>query len=446
MSVTISDVKIPLRGRLVEGAISIQDGRISKIGKTALAPETETRIDGRGLIASPGLIDVHVHLRDMQLAYKEDFSTGTLAAAAGGFTTVLDMPNTKPPTNSVERLREKIDKARSMIHVNVGFYASLPESQAEQREMKNAGAIAFKLYMNDSSPDTWHRDHTRLLASLKASASLDVPVACHAESGSHIARLQARYQEAGKNSFRDFLRAHAPRYEVEAVRTITRLAVSARSRIHVCHLSTERALRGIIAARRARVKVTCETAPHHLLLDQRVLARKKGLALTGPPLRNARDANSLWKSLIKSQIDVVASDHAPHTLEEKTKENVWRVKPGVPGLETTLPLLLTKLSRNEITLGRIIDVLASGPARIFGLQRKGQLAAGMDADLVLIDPKQHFRIDSSKFHSKARFSPFDDVECIGQPVLTMVAGHVVYDHGEIIEMRQGKILTHEAGS
>jgi len=211
-------------------------------------------------------------------------------------------------------------------------------------------------------------------------------------------------------------------------------------------LSTERALKGIIAARRAGVKVTCEAAPHHLLLDQRVLARKRGLALMGPPLRNSRDANSLWKSLIRSRIDVVASDHAPHTLEEKIREKVWDVEPGVPGLETTLPLLLTKLSRNEITLDRIIDVLASGPARIFGLQRKGQLAAGMDADVVLIDPKQHFRIDSSKFRSKVRFSPFDDVECIGQPVLTMVAGHVVYDHGEIVEMRQGKVLTHEAGS
>jgi len=312
--------------------------------------------------------------------------------------------------------------------------------------MVKAGAIAFKLYMNDPAPSGWHHDRARLLASLIGTRPLGVPVACHAELGSQIARLQLRYQGPGKNSFRNFLRAHSPRYEAEAIRTITSAALRTRSRIHVCHLTTEQALRGIVAARRAGVRVTCETTPQHLLLDEKDLARKKGLALTVPPLRTARDAGWLWKSVVNGQIDAVASDHAPHTLEEKTKENVWEIKPGIPGLETTLPLLLTKQYRSEVTLGRIIEVLASGPARIFGLRRKGQLAIGMDADLTLVDPKERFRIDSSKFYSKARFSPFDGVECVGRPVLTMVAGRVVYDHGEIVEMRQGKIMTHEAGS
>jgi len=381
----------------------------------------------------------------MELAYKEDFSTGTLAAAAGGFTTVLDMPNTRPPTSSAEKLREKSDKARSMIHVNVGFYATLPETSAEQLEMVKAGAIAFKLYMNDPTPDTWHRDRARLLASLRGTRSLGVPVACHAELGWQIGRLQVRYEGAGKNSFRDFLRAHAPRYEVEAVRAITSAALGTRSKIHVCHLSTEQAFRRVVAARRAGVRVTCETTPHHLLLDEKDLARKKGLALMVPPLRTARDASWLWKSVVNGEIDAVASDHAPHTLEEKTKEGVWEMKPGIPGLETTLPLLLTKRYRSEVTLGRLIEVLASGPSRIFGLLRKGRLAIGMDADLTLVDPREQFRIDSSKFYSKARFSPFDGVECVGRPVLTMVAGRVVYDHGEVVEMRQGKVLTREAG-
>jgi len=192
------------------------------------------------------------------------------------------------------------------------------------------------------------------------------------------------------------------------------------------------------------VRLTCETTPHHLLLDEKDLARKKGLALMVPPLRTVRDTRSIWKSVVNRQIDAVASDHAPHTLEEKTKENVWEVKPGVPGLETTLPLLLTRRHRSEVTLGRIIEVLASGPARIFGLRGKGRLATGMNADLTLVDPKERFRIDSSKFYSKARFSPFDGVECAGRPVLTVVAGRVVYDHGEIVETRQGRILTREA--
>lgn len=163
-----------------------------------------------------------------------------------------------------------------------------------------------------------------------------------------------------------------------------------------------------------------------------------------PPLRSTRDARSLWKSVINGQIDAVASDHAPHTLEEKMSGDAWEVKPGIPGLETTLPLLLTKLHQGQMSLTRIIELLAADPAKIFGLNRKGRIAVGADADLVLIDPKERFRIDSTKFYSKAHFSPFDSRECVGRPVLTMVAGHVVYDHGEIVETHKGKILAHGA--
>lgn len=444
MSLNVASVKL-LRGKeLIEGGISIRNGRIDKICKTTLLPKADRTIDGKGLIALPGLIDVHVHLRDMELSYKEDFSTGTLAAAAGGFTTVLDMPNTKPPTDSAGRLRDKIGKATPMIHVNVGFHGSLPASPLEQQEMKKAGAIGFKLYMNDPASDSWHRDTVRLLESLKRSASFRIPVSCHAESGTEVARLQTRYQVTGRDSFRDFMRAHSPRLELEAVRLITDLALRARCRIHVCHLSTRQALRRVITARRRGARVTCESTPHHLLLNQRKLASKGGLAQMVPPLRSMRDARLLWKSVVNGQIDVIASDHAPHTLEEKTRDSVWEVKPGIPGLETTLPLLLTKVHRRQIGLPMIVELLGSNPARIFGLKRKGRLAAEMDADLVLIDRKQRFRIDSTKFHSKAHFSPFDGLECVGRPMLTIVAGHVVYDHGEFVETHQGKILTHEA--
>jgi len=444
MSVAITDVKIPFRGRLVEGTISIEDGRIVRIGKASLAPKTENTIEGRGLVTLPGLINVHVHLRDMELTYKEDFTSGTLAAAAGGFTTVLDMPNTKPTTSSAERLRDKVVRARSMINVNVGFYGNLPASPIEQRQMKGAGAIGFKLYMNDPEPDSWHRDPALLLNSLKGSASIGMIVACHAEPGFQIAKLQTRYQETGRNSLRDLIRTHSPRFEAEAIRAITNMARQARSKIHICHVSTRQALSRIIAARRSGTKVTCEVAPHHLFLDQREFAARRGLALMVPPLRTIRDANALWKSLINGQIDVVADDHAPHTLEEKTTEDVWNLKPGVPGLETTLPLLLTKLHHDRVSLTRITEWLARRPAAMFGLKRKGRLAVGMDADLVLVDPKERFRINSAEFLSKAHFSPFDGRECVGRAVLTMVGGHVVYDHGEVVEMRQGRILTHEA--
>jgi len=440
VSITITDTKILLGERLVEGSISIQDGRISRIGKAGHLPKPEERIDAKGLIAIPGLIDAHVHLRDLELVYKEDFSSGTLAAAAGGFTTVFDMPNTKPPTDSEERLLEKMEKARTAINVNVGFYAALAESADELRGMVEAGAAAFKLYMNDSNPDAWHHDDAKLLASLTECGSLGVHVACHAENGSAVSKIQEKCQAAGKNSVRDFLKAHAPRLEIEATRTITRLAHQARSRIHVCHVSTREALKQIVNARRRGTAVTCEVTPHHLFLDRGDLNREAGLALMVPPLRRTGDTRALWKALIRRTIDIVASDHAPHTLEEKTANDVWAVKPGIPGLETTLPLLLTRVHRGEISLGTVVRVLARNPARIFGLRTKGQLGREMDGDLVLIDPKTRFRIDSSMFHSKARFSPFDGVECVGRPLMTIVSGRKVYDKGAIAEKNCGSIV------
>jgi dihydroorotase (multifunctional complex type) len=379
----------------------------------------------------------------MDMAYKEDFSTGTLAAAAGGFTTVLDMPNTKPTTDSQQRLLEKMHEAGSKIHVNVGFYGMLVESSNQLIRMAQAGAIAFKLYMNDIGPESWHRDDRSLLHSLEECGSLRVPVACHAESGAEVEMIQTQLQAAGKNSVRDFLKAHATKFEVEAIRRITDLAHRARSRVQVCHVSLRQSVREIQKARRRGAAVTCEATPHHLLLDRGDLNRKKGLALMLPPLRSTEDAKALWRSMLKDGIDMVASDHAPHSIEEKNASDIWAIRPGIPGLETTLPLLLTKANHGQISLSRIVRLLAEHPAKVFGLRGKGRLAVGMDGDVVLIDQKERFKIDSHKFHSKAHFSPFDGAHCIGRPVTTIVLGHVVYDHGEIIERNRGKVTTRE---
>jgi dihydroorotase len=162
-----------------------------------------------------------------------------------------------------------------------------------------------------------------------------------------------------------------------------------------------------------------------------------------PPLRSTEDARVLWRSVLRDEIDMVASDHAPHSIEEKTASDIWAVKPGIPGLETTLPLLLTKTNHGQISLTRIVRLLAEHPAKVFGLERKGRLAVAMDGDIVLIDPKERFKIDSSKFYSKAHFSAFDGTRCVGRPVTTIVSGHVVYDRGEIIERNKGKVTTRE---
>jgi dihydroorotase (multifunctional complex type) len=440
MSLSITDVRLLIGQEMVEGGILIRDGRIEKLSKRAHLPKSDRTIDGRGLIALPGLIDAHVHLRDMELSYKEDFSSGTLAAAAGGFTTVLDMPNTKPPTNSYVRLVEKIAKAKTKIHVNVGFHASLVESGTELRKMANAGVTAFKLYMNEPDPNAWHSDPRKLVSSLRECRALRIPVAVHAENGPAIARIQTKYHGAGKNSAQDFLLAHASKFELEAVQMITNFARLTRSKVHVCHLSTERSLREISTARKKGVEITCEVTPHHLLLDKTALKREGGFALMMPPLRKRSETRALWRAMLRSEVDIVASDHAPHTLGEKMSRDIWSIRPGLPGLETTLRLLLTKVHRGELTLSRLVQLLAEEPAHLFRLQGKGRLSVGMDGDIVLIDPKARSKIDSSKFYSKAHFSPFDGFKCVGLPATTIVAGHVVYDRGEMVEKNRGRIV------
>jgi dihydroorotase (multifunctional complex type) len=294
--------------------------------------------------------------------------------------------------------------------------------------------------MNEPDSDAWHNDPHRLVSSFEECGALGIPVAVHAETGPAIAKIQRKYHEAGRNSMQDFLRAHAPRFELDAVKMITDLARRAHSKVHVCHLSTHRSLREISAARKKGVEITCEVTPHHLLLNTTDLDRKGGSALMVPPLRRQSDTSALWRAMLRSEIDIVASDHAPHSLEEKTAKDVWTIRPGLPGLETTLPLLLTRVHRGELTFARLVQLFAEKPADIFGLQEKGRLQVGMDGDLVLVDPEARSKIDSSKFYSKAHFSPFDGFKCVGQSVTTVVAGHVVYDRGEIVERNQGKIV------
>jgi len=159
-----------------------------------------------------------------------------------------------------------------------------------------------------------------------------------------------------------------------------------------------------------------------------------------PPLRGSNDRRGLWKSIVRGHVDVVASDHAPHAIEEKTSSDIWAVRPGIPGLETTLPLLLTRAYMGEISLSRLVRLLAENPARIFGLRGKGRLERGMDGDVILVDPKERFRIDSSQFLSKAHFSPFDGVECVGRPVMTIISGRIACDRGEIVEKNQGRVI------
>ncbi|HKM77155.1 MAG TPA: dihydroorotase family protein [Candidatus Bathyarchaeia archaeon] len=434
LSTLIESAQILIGEQLDTVHILLENGKIRKISK-ARTIQADNKINAKGLIVVPGLIDAHVHLRDMELSYKETFETGTQAAAAGGFTTVIDMPNTKPPTISSVRLDEKKAKAEGRLFANIAFQGALIQDPRELQLMKEHGAIAFKLYLNKALETFDTADDAQLRNAFLSAKKANVLVTVHAEDGDAIRNHQQASIRAGKTSINAFLRAHPPKYEVKEVRRILKLSKELAVRVHICHTSVPEAVQFIRHVRGA----TCEATPHHLFLNHSIFKKQGTLALCVPPIRSEQDRSGLWRCFKKGQIDILASDHAPHTIEEKALE-VWKAASGVPGLETSLPLLLTQFSRGTLSLRRLIDATSTLPAKIFRLANKGRLEEGFDADIVIIDPKAETRINSANFLSKAKYSPFDGMKCKGAVAYTILNGEVVAQNGNIVGSSNGRIV------
>jgi dihydroorotase (multifunctional complex type) len=420
-------------GRIIRGGIAIEDGKIFKIAKEVNLPIATNKIDLDGCLAIPGLVDVHVHLRGQMQAYKEDFFTGTSAAVAGGITTLLDMPNNEPVTMDSGSLKQRIKDARSNILANVGFFSAIPESLNEIHSVVQCGAIAFKLYLNSQIGGIDIDDDDKLLEAFKEIRELGIPIAVHAEDREMINKASKTQQSLGFGGINAYLEAHTPYVEIKAVKRILRLAHRSKAHVHFCHVSSDKTIFLIQEARSEGVAVSCEGTPHHLLLSSEDLRNLGQISLTDPPVRTRKVMRKLWEALRDAQIDIIASDHAPHGIREKKGDSIWNVKPGIPGLETLLPLFLTKVNERKITLTNLLRLTAQTPCEIFGLQGRGSLKEGNFADITIIDLHRQSRIDSSRFHSKAKYSPFDQWSVKGVPIKTFVNGLLVMDEGKIVE-------------
>jgi dihydroorotase len=423
--------KILQAGELVEGCVAFDEQKICYVGKEADAPKTDERIDVRGGIILPGFIDAHAHLRDMALAEKEDFYTGTCSALAGGFTTVLDMPNSIPPTDSPQHLNQRLESARSKIVCNVGFYAAFTADLENVEDIAQMGVVGFKVFTTKREPFNGDDDQA-IQQALIIARKMGLPVAFHAEDLKIIERMESELKVLGESSFGAFALSHPPRVERVAVARIVSLARMTRARVHFCHLSTSEGLQLVKDAKREGLSVTCEVGPHHLFLADREVPVQGGVAIVDPPLRKQRHLRALFKGLVDGHIDIVADDHAPHTMRDKLSENVWDVSPGFPGLETTLPVMLTAVNEGKLTLNRLVEILAEKPAEVFGLRNKGHLLRGFDGDVTIVDLKRQFVIHPDKFKSKAKYSPFNGFKAIGKAVKTFVGGKLVMSEGEIL--------------
>ena len=410
--------------------IGIADGEFVLIEPTNsidAAQATET-IDGTGLVALPGLIDGHVHFREPGLTHEETWLTGTRAAVFGGMTTVLDMPNTVPPTDSLERARQKLALAELSAYCDYGIFGLLGQHTAQTGDLAGSGlVVGLKAFLGPTTGDLPSPNEDELLRGLERARLSGLRVAFHAEDRATIEG--ARSQEIRTDAIAH-LESRLASAEVRAIERIAQLLRAANARGHICHVSSAIGLHTIESWRGEEVDLTCEVTPHHLLLSRGVYADLGGVANVNPPLRGEPDASALLAALADGRINTVASDHAPHLAEDKVRASIWDVPSGFAGVETLLPLMLTAVHDGRLTLERLVHATSEAPAKTWGLwPRKGQIALGADADLTLVDLARHGEIHAADLHGMNNLSPFEGRPTVGAVVTTIVRGKIVVRSG-----------------
>lgn len=406
--------------------VFVEDG---KIVEAFSENEADQIIDGRGKFLLPGVIDPHVHFRDPGNPEKEDFESGSLAAAFGGVTTVLDMPNTNPPTISQAALDAKKKHIEGRSHVNYGFFAGATKDLDALKKMK--GIAGIKMYMASSTggllleePEYWEEV-------FKIAKARDLPVVVHAEHEGCIQKNMGRKGEEAS----DYCRVRSSECAREAVELALELRKKIGNRLHIAHLSTKSELELVRAYKNP--KLTCEVAPHHLFFTMEDM--EDAFLKMNPPLRTIMDVEALWRALLDGTVTCIATDHAPHTREEK-EQDVWEAPAGVPGVEFSLPLMLNAVDEGRLSLERVVALMCEGPAQAFGFKSKGALTVGMDADMVLVDMKLKKSVSSKNVHSKCGWTPYEFFILQGWPVTTIVNGEVVVKEGKLVEKLKGQLL------
>ncbi len=399
-----------------EHFIKVDDGKITGISKTPL--EAAESIDIEGNYVLPGFIDPHIHFRDPGLTQKEDFKTGSMAAANGGFATVIDMPNTLPKTNTYRALEEKIKIAKSKSVVNFELQVGHSDLD-EMKKMMKLNPISVKVFMDLESDESLEKIFHDL-SILKETTSYNGLVATHCEKKSIVESETERLKQNGENPAIDYTYARPTKSEDESVKQAIELARANDLRLHICHLSSSKSL-SIAKSASKSMPVSWEFTPHHLLLDNSAYNIYGTFIKTNPPLRPEADSVRIRNLDEKS---IIGTDHAPHTLEDKTK-GTWASSPGIPNLETVVPLLLTEVNNGNLDFKLIPKIFSENAAKVYGLNSKGKIEIGYDADFTVIDLKREGKFDISEFKTKAEYSPFDGWEYKGLPIMTIVNGKVV---------------------
>ena len=441
-NLVIKSDRVFIDSRLVDCYIGVKDGIITAISKEKL--DAEEFIDAEGKMVLPGTVDPHVHIRAPGHDERETFESGSKDAALGGVTTIIEMPISVPPPHSPEIVNRRMDVAEKEVVVDIAFFgAAGTDCLDDIIPCAKSGIVAFKTFLHEAptgrkeefigltAPNTG--DQYELMEKV---AQTGVMIGFHAENNDMINKNIARLRSEGKTSPIYHGRSRPPVAEIETTSKILLFAEKTGAKVEIVHITTPESVELVNEAKCKGVYAIAETCPHYLFLNEDALNKFGVFAKVNPPLRSEEERLGMWEMVNDGSIDIIGSDHAPYTKEEKERgsEDIFTPPAGFPGLSTRLPLLFTAVKEGKMELDRMVELICENPARVFGLYpKKGTIALGSDADFVIFDPEKKGVISKDKMFTKCRDSAlvYNGWEVYGKPEKTIVRGKVVFDDGEI---------------
>jgi dihydroorotase len=432
VDLVISGSRLVTPEGVVRTDVAVDGGRIAKFGRSATMPNADDRVSlPSSSLLLPGVVDVHAHLRGLELSHKGDFATESQSAAGGGVTYAIGMPNSRPPTLTAPAFEEKRDRASKMMAVDFGLNLGV---QGNDEELTKVGEnMAYGEIFVGPSTEGSSVGYDALGEALRIISTTGKVACIHAED-------PGLFLPCGEGDY-DHARARPPDAEALAIAKVLSLNERIGARVHICHVSTREGLLLVGRHRSAGMSVTCEVTPHHLMLSGEVYDDLGPAAKMNPPLRGPGDVGAMLEGISSGMVDILASDHAPHAVEEKSVGEP-DAPSGVPGFETFVPAVLTRLENHGIPPSTFVRRASLAPADIFGIPGKG-FGRGKDADLVVLDTPRR-KVDPESFVTMAKYSPFSGMSLKYWPMMTFVRGQAICEGGEIIIKNRGRFVPPEA--
>jgi dihydroorotase len=417
----LKNSKIWYQDNLIEYGLAINDGKIVSISKETSLPEADEKINCNGNIILPGMTDIHVHFREPGLTHKGTWETESKAALKGGITYIIDMPNTLPPTITLKRVFEKKRIAKK-YDINFGLYGGINEENIPMIQELSKHVKAFKIFMGKSTGNLILDKHELLVKAFSELSKADKIACVHAEDQKTIEKISKKYKNKEDPLTQLLLRP--PEVEINAIKEAISIAKQTNTKLHICHLSTKVGLEVIKKAKKEGMNISCETCPHYFLMNQDDFLGKGSLLKANPPLRTKENQLAILRGINDGSIDILVTDHAPHTLEEKKLE-IHKAPSGMPSVENSLQLMLDLVNKRIVEFKRMVELMHDNPGKSFDLNDYGYIQKGNIANLTIVDMKKEWKIKRDNVVSKAGWSPYKGWQGKGLPTHTVINGRIL---------------------